>query len=286
MTLTKAGVSGVCHDRRVSSASQEKARKVRLDQLLVDRGLVETRSRAQSMILAGKVRVGDGDAARRDHKPGDQVPSTVSIALEAPEPYVSRGGHKLAAALDAFGIDPAGLTALDVGASTGGFTDVLLQHGARRVYALDVGRGQLAESLRRDARVVSLERTNARSLTETTLPERVDIAVVDVSFISLAKVLAPIRTALQPRAPIVALVKPQFEAGRGRTDHGVVRDPAIHREVLEGVVLAAREAGMGTRAVIASPLLGPEGNREFFVHLAPGPSCAEISDRIAEASAL
>ncbi len=286
MTLTKAGVSGVCHDRRVSSASQEKARKVRLDQLLVDRGLVETRSRAQSMILAGKVRVGDGDAARRDHKPGDQVPSTVSIALEAPEPYVSRGGHKLAAALDAFGIDPAGLTALDVGASTGGFTDVLLQHGARRVYALDVGRGQLAESLRRDARVVSLERTNARSLTETTLPERVDIAVVDVSFISLAKVLAPIRTALQPRAPIVALVKPQFEAGRGRTDHGVVRDPAIHREVLEGVVLAAREAGMGTRAVIASPLLGPEGNREFFVHLAPGPSCAEISDRIAEAIAL
>lgn len=238
------------------------------------------------MILAGKVRVGDGDAARRDHKPGDQVPSTVSIALEAPEPYVSRGGHKLAAALDAFGIDPAGLTALDVGASTGGFTDVLLQHGARRVYALDVGRGQLAESLRRDARVVSLERTNARSLTETTLPERVDIAVVDVSFISLAKVLAPIRTALQPRAPIVALVKPQFEAGRGRTDHGVVRDPAIHREVLEGVVLAAREAGMGTRAVIASPLLGPEGNREFFVHLAPGPSCAEISDRIAEAIAL
>lgn len=237
------------------------------------------------MILAGKVRVGDGDAARRDHKPGDQVPSTATIALEAPEPYVSRGGHKLAAALDAFGIDPAGLTALDVGASTGGFTDVLLQHGARRVYALDVGRGQLAESLRRDTRVVSLERTNARSLTQTTLPEPVDIAVVDVSFISLAKVLAPIRTALQPRAPIVALVKPQFEAGRGRTDHGVVRDPAIHREVLEGVVLAAREAGLGTRAVIASPLLGPEGNREFFVHLAPGPGCAEIGDRIAEVAA-
>ena len=213
-------VSGVCHDRRVSSAPQEKARKIRLDQLLVDRGLVETRSRAQSMILAGKVRVGDGDAARREHNPGDQVPSTATIGLEAPEPYVSRGGHKLAAALEAFGIDPAGMTALDVGASTGGFTDVLLQQGARRVYALDVGRGQLAESLRRDTRVVSLERTNARSLTESTLPEPVDIAVVDVSFISLAKVLAPIRTALQARAPIVALVKPQFEAGRGRTDHG------------------------------------------------------------------
>ena len=271
---------------RVSSAPQEKARKIRLDQLLVDRGLVGTRNRAQSMILAGKVRVGDGDAARRDHKPGDQVPSTATIGLEAQEPYVSRGGHKLAAALEAFGIDPAGMTALDVGASTGGFTDVLLQQGARRVYALDVGRGQLAESLRRDTRVVSLERTNARSLTESTLPEPVDIAVVDVSFISLAKVLAPIRTALQALAPIVALVKPQFEAGRGRTDHGVVRDPAIHREVLEAVVVAAREAGRGTRAVVASPLLGPEGNREFFVHLAPGPGCAEIGERIAEVAAL
>lgn len=275
----------MCHDRRVSAASQEKARKIRLDQLLVDRGLVESRSRAQALVLAGKVRVGDGDAARRDHKPGDQVPSTATIGLEAPEPYVSRGGHKLAAALAAFGIDPAGMTALDVGASTGGFTDVLLQQGARRVYALDVGRGQLAESLRRDTRVVSMERTNARSLTASTLPERVDIAVVDVSFISLAKVLAPIRTALQARAPIVALVKPQFEAGRGRTDHGVVRDPAIHREVLEGVVLAAQEAGLGTRAVVASPLLGPEGNREFFVHLVPGPGCAEIGDRIAEVAA-
>ena len=275
----------MCHDRRVSAASQEKARKIRLDQLLVDRGLVESRSRAQALVLAGKVRVGDGDAARRDHKPGDQVPSTATIGLEAPEPYVSRGGHKLAAALAAFGIDPAGMTALDVGASTGGFTDVLLQHGARRVYALDVGRGQLAESLRRDTRVVSMERTNARSLTASTLPEPVDIAVVDVSFISLAKVLAPIRTALQAQAPIVALVKPQFEAGRGRTDHGVVRDPAIHREVLEGVVLAAQEAGLGTRAVVASPLLGPEGNREFFVHLVPGPGCAEIGDRIAEVAA-
>lgn len=237
------------------------------------------------MILAGKVRVGDGDGARRDHKPGDQVPLNVTIALDAQDPYVSRGGHKLAAALEAFGIDPVGMIALDVGASTGGFTDVLLQRGARRVYALDVGRGQLAESLRRDTRVVSLERTNARSLTASTLPEPVDIAVVDVSFISLAKVLAPIRAALQPRGPIVALVKPQFEAGRGRTDHGVVRDPAIHREVLEGVVLAAQEAGMGTRSVVASPLLGPEGNREFFVHLAPGPGCAEIGERIAEVAA-
>ena len=297
-------MSAVCHDRRVSapsttdkgrgqppgpgtraSAPGAKAPRVRLDQLLVDRGLVETRSRAQSMILAGKVRVGDGDAARRDRKPGDQVVATVTLAVDAPEPYVSRGGYKLADALDAFGIDPTGLTALDVGASTGGFTDVLLQRGARRVYALDVGRGQLAESLRRDPRVVSLERTNARSLTEATLAEPIALAVVDVSFISLAKVLAPILTTLRPGAPIVALVKPQFEAGRGRTDHGVVRDPAIHREVLDGVVVVAREAGLGTRAVSASPILGPEGNREFFVHLAPGPGCAEIGDRIAEATA-
>ena len=275
----------MCHDRRVSAASQEKARKIRLDQLLVDHGLVESRSRAQALVLAGKVRVGNGDAARHDRKPGDLVAADTPVAVAEKEPYVSRGGHKLVAALEAFGIDPAGMIALDVGASTGGFTDVLLQQGARRVYALDVGRGQLAESLRRDTRVVSLERTNARSLTESTLPEPVDIAVVDVSFISLAKVLAPICAALQPRAPIVALVKPQFEAGRGRTDHGVVRDPAIHREVLEGVVLAAREAGLGTRAVVASPLLGPEGNREFFVHLVLGPGCAEIGERIAEVAA-
>src|SRR6185312_10166871 len=144
------------------------------------------------------------------------------LAVTEPAPYVSRGGHKLAAALDAFEIDPAGRVALDVGASTGGFTDVLLQRGARRVYALDVGRGQLAEALRRDPRVVSLERTNARTLTAETLPEVVDIAVVDVSFISLDKVLVPITTALRPGAPIVALVKPQFAVGRGRTDRGVV----------------------------------------------------------------
>jgi 23S rRNA (cytidine1920-2'-O)/16S rRNA (cytidine1409-2'-O)-methyltransferase len=255
--------------------------RIRLDQLLVDRGLAGTRARAQALILAGKVRVGVGDAARRDRKPGDQLDAAVPIEVEQPEPYVSRGGHKLAAALDAFGIDPAGWTALDVGASTGGFSDVLLQRGARRVYALDVGRGQLAEALRRDPRVVSLERTNARSLTGDTLPEPIDLAVVDVSFISLDKVLAPIVTTLRPDAPIVALVKPQFEAGKGRTDRGVVRDPAIHREVLDRIVEVARTAGLGTRDIIASPILGPEGNREFLVHLARGPGCAEIGERIA-----
>jgi 23S rRNA (cytidine1920-2'-O)/16S rRNA (cytidine1409-2'-O)-methyltransferase len=265
-----------------------KVQRVRLDQLLVERGLVETRSRAQALVLAGAVGVGEGDAARYDRKPGELVPADTPVSVAEREPFVSRGGHKLAAALDAFEIDPRGLVALDVGASTGGFTDVLLQRGAQRVYALDVGRGQLAESLRRDLRVVSMERTNARTLTATTLPERIAIVTVDVSFISLALVLAPIAATLRPTPPnppghIVALVKPQFEAGRGRTDHGVVRDPAIHREVFDRIVSAARETGLGTRAVIASPLLGPEGNREFLVHLAPGPGCAEIDERIAEA---
>ena len=269
--------SPLCHDSRVSPA---KTPRVRLDQLLVERGLAETRSRAQALVLAGKVGVGEGDATRRDRKPGDLLPADTPVEIATPEPYVSRGGHKLAAALDAFAIDPAGLVCLDLGASTGGFTDVLLQRGASRVYALDVGRGQIAETLRRDPRVVSMERTNGRSLTASSLPEPVGLATIDVSFISLALVLGPVATTLTPRGQIVALVKPQFEAGKGRTDHGVVRDPAIHREVLERTVDAARTVGLGTRDVIASPLLGPEGNREFLVHLGPGPGCADINSRM------
>jgi 23S rRNA (cytidine1920-2'-O)/16S rRNA (cytidine1409-2'-O)-methyltransferase len=257
--------------------------RVRLDQLLVERGLAESRSRAQALVLGGKVGVGEGDAARHDRKPGDLVAADVAIAIASPDPYVSRGGHKLAAALDAFEIDPSGLVCLDVGSSTGGFTDVLLQRGASRVYALDVGRGQLAEALRRDPRVVSMERTNARHLTASSLPEPVALATIDVSFISLDLVLGPVASTLARGGQIVALVKPQFEAGRGRTDHGVVRDPAIHREVLERVVRAASGLRIGTRAVIPSPLAGPAGNREFLAHLAPGPGCAEIDDRIAEA---
>ena len=271
----------MCHDRPVSPA---KIPRVRLDQLLVERGLAESRSRAQALVLAGKVGVGDGDATRRDRKPGDLLASDTPVAIAEPEPYVSRGGHKLAAALDAFEIDPAGLVCLDVGASTGGFTDVLLQRGASRVYALDVGRAQIAESLRRDPRVVSMERTNARSLAAASLPEPVALATVDVSFISLGLVLAPIAATLGPRGQIVALVKPQFEAGKGRTEHGVVRDPAVHREVLERTVETAQRIGLGTRAVIASPLLGPAGNREFLVHLSPGPSCADLDKRIAEST--
>jgi 23S rRNA (cytidine1920-2'-O)/16S rRNA (cytidine1409-2'-O)-methyltransferase len=281
MQAVESACSGLCHDTSVGSSVTRNPRRVRLDELLVDRGLAETRSKAQALVLAGKVRVGNGDAARRDHKPGDTVDPATNLDVEAPDPYVSRGGHKLAAALDAFAIDPVGMTALDVGASTGGFTDVLLQRGARHVYALDVGRGQLAETLRRDDRVTSLERTNARSLTPATLPGPVDLAVIDVSFISLDKVLGPVATTLTPTAHIVALVKPQFEAGKGRTDKGVVRDPAIHQEVLERVTTHARSLGFGTRDVIASPILGPEGNREFLIHLAQGPSCADLPKRIA-----
>src|SRR3954451_1641651 len=269
---------------RMSSVPTRKRPRVRLDQLLVERGLVESRSRAQALVLAGKVRVGEGDAARHDRKPGDLIDPATTISVAAPEPYVSRGGYKLAAALDAFEIDPTRLVALDVGASTGGFTDVLLQRGASRGYALDVGRGQLAETLRGDSRVVSMERTNARNLTATTLPEPIDIVVIDVSFISLGVVLGPIVTTLRPGPGrhIVARVKPQFEAGKGRTDHGVARDPAIHRELLERFGATAQGHGLGTRAVIASPITGPEGNREFLVDLAPGPGCAEIGERIAE----
>jgi len=234
-------------------------------------------------VLAGKVRVGEGDGARLDRKPGDLLDAATPVSVVEPEPYVSRGGHKLAAALDAFGIDPAGRVCLDVGASTGGFTDVLLQRGAVSVYAVDVGRGQLADPLRRDPRVVSMERTNARGLTAGTLSEPVQLAVIDVSFISLALVLGPVASAFGVNTvEIVALVKPQFEVGRGEAKGGVVRDPAAHRAVLERVLADARRIGLGTRAMIASPILGPEGNREFLVHLGTGPDCAEIGERVAE----
>jgi 23S rRNA (cytidine1920-2'-O)/16S rRNA (cytidine1409-2'-O)-methyltransferase len=267
----------------VSPATVRRARQ-RLDQLVVERGLAETRSRAQALILAARVRTGEGDSARTDRKAGDLVAADLPIELVAGEPYVSRGGHKLAAALDAFAIDPSGLVCLDAGASTGGFTDVLLQRGAARVHAVDVGRGQLAASIATDPRVVVHDRTNARHLAAETLGEPIDLAVVDVSFISLALVLGPIASTLRAGgAPIVALVKPQFEVGKGGTDKGVVRDPDAHRAVLEKVVDAAAQVRLGTRAVIASPILGPEGNREFLVHLQAGPGCAEIGERIAEA---
>jgi len=263
-----------------------KTRRIRLDQLLVERGLAPTRARAQAFVLAGKVRVGEGDAARHDLKSGDLVDTAATVDVAAGREWVSRGAHKLEAALDAFEIDPAGRVCVDVGASTGGFTDVLLARGAARVYAIDVGYGQLAERLRHDDRVVSLERLNARTLAPDSLPEAADLAVVDVSFISLGLVLAPIRSVLRHgRGPIVALVKPQFEAGREDARGGVVRDPEVHRRVLRETVERAGALGLGTRAVIASPIRGPEGNREFLVHLQAGPSCAEVGDRIDEAVA-
>jgi 23S rRNA (cytidine1920-2'-O)/16S rRNA (cytidine1409-2'-O)-methyltransferase len=270
-------VSRLCHDSPVSVTDPPvptRRHRVRLDQLLVERGLAETRSRAQALVMAGKVRVGEGDSARADRKSGDMVDPSTPIRVLAREPYVSRGGHKLAAALGAFAIDPAGLVCLDVGASTGGFSDVLLQRGAARVYALDVGRGQLAESVRRDPRVVVMDRVNARTLDATAIPEPVDLAVVDVSFISLELILGPVAACLRPEGRVVPLVKPQFEAGRGQVKGGVVRDPAIHRGVLERVVETAAAVGLGAVDVVASPLLGPEGNREFLLdlHLGGGPA--------------
>ncbi len=246
--------------------------RVRLDQLLVERGLVPTRAKAQALILAGQVRVGAGDAGRSDRKPGDVVARDVALALAATSPYVSRGGEKLAAALDTFGVDPAGRVCLDVGASTGGFTDVLLRRGAARVYALDVGRGQLAESLRRDPRVISMERTHAARLDPAdpdpiALPERASLAVIDVSFISLTRILSGVVARLETPVEIVALVKPQFEAGRSKVPGGVVKDPMVHREVLDRIRAHAQELGLEVAGEMESPLVGPAGNHEFFLHL-------------------
>jgi 23S rRNA (cytidine1920-2'-O)/16S rRNA (cytidine1409-2'-O)-methyltransferase len=239
---------------------------MRLDQRLVERGLAESRTRAQALLLGGRVRVGRGDAARTDRKPGDLVPDDEVIEVVVPEPYVSRGGHKLASALDAFEIEPAGRVCLDVGASTGGFTDVLLQRGASRVYALDVGRGQLAESLRRDPRVVSMERHNARDLTAATLHEPITLAVVDVAFISTRLLIGPITTTFRDGGgDLVILVKPQFEAGRREVKGGVVRDAAVHARVIREAAAAVALHGLPPRGLIASPILGPEGNREFLL---------------------
>jgi 23S rRNA (cytidine1920-2'-O)/16S rRNA (cytidine1409-2'-O)-methyltransferase len=227
------------------------------------------------------VRVGEGDGSRSDRKPGDMVDPSTRVELAPTALYVSRGGEKLAAALDAFGVDPQGRVCLDVGASTGGFTDCLLRRGASRVYALDVGRGQLAASLRSDPRVVSLERTHARRLDPAgpdpvPLPQAPDLAVVDVSFISLTRLLGAIAARLARPGEIVALVKPQFEAGPRAAVKGVVRDPAVHRDVLDRVRAHADGIGLQVAGEVPSPLLGPAGNREFFLHLivvaAPAPA--------------
>jgi 23S rRNA (cytidine1920-2'-O)/16S rRNA (cytidine1409-2'-O)-methyltransferase len=238
----------------------------RLDQALVDRGLCESRERAKRAILAGQVRVN----AQRAHKPSDSVRPNDALALEAGEKYVSRGGHKLEHALRHFQLDVAGLVALDLGASTGGFTDCLLQHGAAKVFAVDVGRGQLAWKLRQDRRVAVMEKTNARRLTAAQFPQpfiAADLAVIDCSFISLKKILPAAIALLKPNGKIVALIKPQFEAGKAEADRGrgVINDPSVHERVLNELrEFAAARSGVNWCGVVESPLLGPAGNKEFL----------------------
>src|SRR5579884_1250872 len=237
-------------------------RKVRLDVLLLQRGLTESRERARALILAGDVRVNGQTVSR----PGASVPSCAEVTLPVQEPYASRGALKLAHALDTFDLSVDGLTILDVGASTGGFTDVLLRRGSQKVYAVDVGYGQLAWRLRQDPRVVVMERTNIRYLTN--LPEPPDAAVIDVSFISLSLVIPPVLHLLKAAGWIVALIKPQFEAGREQVGKGgVVRDPRVHRAVLQRVLTEAMEHGLAIGGCIPSPIIGPAGNREFLALL-------------------
>ncbi|MDQ3880742.1 MAG: TlyA family RNA methyltransferase, partial [Chloroflexota bacterium] len=238
--------------------------RVRLDHLLVERGLAASGSEAQALVLAGRVRV-DG-AGGRVLKAGQLVAGDIGVSVSSGPRFASRAADKLVAALDAFGIDVSGSVCLDAGASTGGFTDVLLERGAARVYAVDVGRAQLVERLRTDARVVSMERTNLRTL--TALPELVDLATLDLSFISLRLVLPTVRRLLIAGGRVVALVKPQFEAGRTDVPRGgVVRDPAVHRSVLLRFATDAAAAGFSATDLIPSPLTGHEGNREFLAVL-------------------
>jgi 23S rRNA (cytidine1920-2'-O)/16S rRNA (cytidine1409-2'-O)-methyltransferase len=243
-------------------------KRKRLDLLLVERGLAASRERARALILADQVRV-NGAPAR---KAGDLVSAGDRIELVTPDhPYVGRGGLKLAHALDAFGVAVAGRTALDVGASTGGFTDVLLHRGAARVVALDVGHGQLDWKLRTDPRVLVVERVNARTLTPDVLPPGgrvVDVVTIDVSFISLRHILPVVPRLLAPAADVIVLVKPQFEAGRGEVGAGgIVRDPAVQARVVEEVSAAADTVGLRRIGMTPSPIEGAEGNREFFLHL-------------------
>ncbi|MBI2218603.1 MAG: TlyA family RNA methyltransferase [Candidatus Rokubacteria bacterium] len=245
-------------------SAKRPASKGRIDRLLVERGLVESREKAVRLILAGEVLV-DGE---RVDKAGAVVSAASEIELRGRSPYVSRGGEKLAHALDRLGVDPRGRICLDVGASTGGFTDCLLQRGAPKVYAVDVGTAQLDRKLRADSRVVVMERMNARMLDPRLFDERPSLAVVDVAFISLEKILPAVFNALASRGETVALVKPQFEVGRQAVGKGgVVRDPAQHRAVVTRLARYAVLRGWHVLGVTASPLRGPKGNREFFLHL-------------------
>ena len=245
-------------------------RKIRLDVALVDRGLAASRERARALVMAGQVKVDD----RVISKAGTAVAANARIEIAMPDhPYVGRGGVKLAHALDAFGIDPSGKRALDVGASTGGFTDVLLQRGAAHVIALDVGHGQLDWRLRNDPRVTVREGVNARSLTAADVPQPVDLVTIDVSFISLGHILPALPPLLAASGHVIALVKPQFEAGREQVGrHGLVTDPAVHQEIIERVTAQAQAAGLTRVAVAPSAIKGATGNQEFFLHLRRGGS--------------
>ncbi len=235
--------------------------KQRADLLLVARGLAETRSQAQRLLMAGQVRY-NGHLVE---KPGALLPEDAALELVARPPFVSRGGEKLQAALDGFGIEVTGWVAADVGASTGGFTDCLLQRGAARVYAIDVGKGQLHWQLRQDARVVVMEETNARNV--AALPELVDGVVADASFISLKTLLPVFQAWLKPGGQVIALIKPQFEAGKKEVARGkgVIRDAVIHRRVLQEVLDFVNERGLAVRGLLRSPVLGPKGNVEFLL---------------------
>jgi 23S rRNA (cytidine1920-2'-O)/16S rRNA (cytidine1409-2'-O)-methyltransferase len=239
-------------------------RRTRLDLRVVERGLAESRAQAQALIMAGRVCV-DGAPAG---KPGAAVGAEARVELVPGPRHVGRGALKLEGALDALRLEAAGRVAVDVGASTGGFTEVLLARGVRRVYAVDVGRAQLHESLRRDARVLLREKVNARSLSRREVPEPCDLAVMDVSFISVLKILPALRGVLAAGADALVLVKPQFEVGRGQVGRGgVVSDPALQLQALVRVALGARELGYAVRGACASPITGARGNREFFLHL-------------------
>ena len=238
--------------------------RVRLDQFVVEKGLAPSRERARALILAGQVTVNGRPAS----KAGTAVHHEDEVSLIAPDhPYVGRGGLKLAHALDTFGIGVAGREALDIGASTGGFTDVLLKRGAARVVALDVGHGQIDWTLRNDPRVVVIEHFNARRLTPGDLPGPVDIVTIDVSFISLRQILPVVPPLLRPAADVIALVKPQFEAGRREIRKGVIRDAAVQSRVVDEVSAAAREVGLHSVASTPSPITGAKGNVEFLLHL-------------------
>jgi 23S rRNA (cytidine1920-2'-O)/16S rRNA (cytidine1409-2'-O)-methyltransferase len=251
--------------------------RVRLDSLLAERGLFESRTRAAAAVIAGQVHLGPG--RRRAEKPGQLVDAAIELEVEGPPPYVSRGGVKLANALDTLGLDPRARHALDVGASTGGFTDCLLQRGAAHVIALDVAYGELDYRLREDARVTVIERTNARAITAAELPYRPDLVVIDVSFISLRKVLPAVLATTADAFDCLAMVKPQFEVGKDRIGKGgVVKDPELRREVVNDVAGAARALGAAVLGSAPSALSGPSGNKETVLWLADGARAGALDE--------